>query len=164
MNLRILKKLSKRAAPLLPLLGDVREQFRADDDCGYVGLQLMDRTCWERGRSVHNRTIREHEIKKPAADGNGWIRMAPPDMAARGTLMVGSTCGYYEPEWYEESAWEALQNIVRAEFTNWECADGPILTRRLRTPSDVLKAAADLIRWRSSRCASRCAHRNAVTS
>jgi hypothetical protein len=44
MNQRILKKLSKRAAHLLPLLGDNRKQFRAEpDDSGYFKTAVKTR-------------------------------------------------------------------------------------------------------------------------
>lgn len=149
MNLRILKKLSKRAAPLLPLLQDGREQFASekhDNYHGYIYL-IMDRTCWERGRSVHADLISQGEIKKPAADGKGWVYMRPPSHPLKGTMMVGGMSGYYEPEWDEECCWSALEALVRAHFTDWDPDhdDVPPLTRDLSTPSKVFAAAHDLI-------------------
>lgn len=146
MNLRILKKLSKRAAPLLPLLGDDREQFRAVKFENYTGQVIMDRKHWERGRSVHGDLIQQHEIKTPAKDGKGWVYAAPPAHPREGTIMVGCVSGYYEPEWDEETAWEALETIVRAEFleSDWESEDF-YLTRTLSCPSEIFAAAADLI-------------------
>lgn len=149
MNLRTLKKLSKRAAPLLPLLGDTRGQFPAERDDNYTGLIITDRKHWERMRSVHPDLWDEHEIKTPAKDGNGWIRLSSPCHPRKGTIMVGALEGYYEPEWYEKTAWEALQDIVFIEFTEWgedECS----LTRRLNTPSDILRAAESLVAARQS--------------
>lgn len=115
MNLRILKKLSKRAAPLLPLLGDGRQQFAADpDDSGYISTKVESRD------------------KYP--------------MALKGTIMVGGMSGYYEPEWDEESAWCALRQLVHWHFIE---VDGETLkvtpTRRLRTPSEIFKAAHEML-------------------
>ena len=155
MNLRILKKLSKRAAQLLPLLGDNRKQFRAEKADSYTGLLIRDRACWERGRSVHGDTIRQLERKKPAADGSGWVWMAPPCHPLKGTVMVGAVSGYYEPEWDEQTAWEALQQIVYDRFTDYRCDAGDddviaILTRRLDSPSDIFRAARDLVEPRAA--------------
>ncbi|WP_438852624.1 hypothetical protein [Brevundimonas nasdae] len=144
MNLRTLKKLSKRAAPLLTLLGDDRRQFPAERGENYTGLVITARKHWERRRSVHPDLWGEHEIKTPAKDGDGWICISPPGHPRKGTIMVGALEGYYEPEWDEKTAWEALRDIVFIEFTDWgedECS----LTRRLDTPSDILRAAESLV-------------------
>lgn len=154
MNLRILKKLSKRAAPYLPLLGDGREQFPAERGENYHGLLIMDRTCWERGRSVHGDLIGEHEIKRPAADGKGWVYMHPPSCPLKGTMMIGGVSGYYEPEWDEECCYGALDALVRDHFTDWEAlmaeddhpaAQRPVLLRDLSTPSKVFRAADEMV-------------------
>lgn len=50
MNLRTLKKLFKRAAPWLPLLGDNREQFCAEAHNNYHGCFIGDRKHRERSR------------------------------------------------------------------------------------------------------------------
>lgn len=147
MNLRTLKKLSKRAAPLLPLLGDMRKQFRAARDGNYIGGSvIMDRKHWERGRSVHGECVRQFEIKWPARDGGGWIWMIPPDHPRKGTIMVGETSGYYEPEWDEECAWSALENLVRCHFTDWhpDHEGTPKLLRPLGTAREILRAARDM--------------------
>ncbi|AUN31992.1 hypothetical protein [Niveispirillum cyanobacteriorum] len=153
MNLRILKKLSARAAPLLPLLGDRREQFRARKEDAYIGILIMDRKHWDRGRSVHGDYVFENTIKRRAADGRGWIYMHPPSFARKGTVMVGCMSGGEEPEWSEESAWEALDSLVRDFFTDYQrlvdddcCTYGAALTRDLSTPSKILLAAREIIR------------------
>lgn len=145
MNLRTLKKLSKRAAPLLPLLGEHRKQFPAVRGDNYIGIVIRARKHWERGRSVHADLMREEQVKKPAADGNGWIYMHPPDQPRKGTIMVGALCGYYEPEWVEHSAWEALLDYVYHHFCNWD-GENPVPTRRFRRPADILAAAREMIR------------------
>lgn len=147
MNLRTLKKLSKRAAPLLPLLGDRRKQFRAEKDDNYTGLLLRDRKHFERRRTVHGEGrwgSFEGEIKRPAADGSGWVYMRPPSHPRKGTIMVGAISGYYEPEWDEETAWEALSEYVFCHFTDWSLTE-PVLLRRLDTPRAIFTAARDII-------------------
>jgi hypothetical protein len=151
MNLRTLKKLSKRAAPLLPLIGDTRKQFRAEHHNtgnNFIGGTLiMARKHWQRGRSVHDECIRQCEIKRPAPNGKGWLWMAPPDHPRKGTVMVGAMSGYYEPEWDEECAWSALENLVRCHFTDWNPChqDTPKVLRRLDTPSEVFRAACEMV-------------------
>lgn len=155
MNLRILKKLSKRAARYLAKLGDKRNQFAARRERSYHGILIMDRTCWDRGRSVHGDVIGQHEIKKPAADGKGWVWMCPPSCALKGTPMVGSAVGYEEPEWVEEACLEALMNLVFAHYTDWKVMaewdldDGPpprpVITRDLSTPSLIFSAADEMV-------------------
>lgn len=143
MNLRILKKLSKRAAPMLHDLGDHREQFPADRYDSYTGLLIKCRKHYERIRSPHASIIHEAEIKRPAADGNGFVGIYPPHHPREGTIMVGSMVGYYEPEWDEETAWEALCNIVFGHFTDWG-PERPSLTRSLQYPSQVFAAAREI--------------------
>jgi len=150
MNLRILKKLSKRAAPLLERLGDSREQFPAEKDESYIGITLITaRKHFERIRAAHPDCSRQLEFKTPAADGNGWISHRPPSHPRKGTIMVGGMSGYYEPEWDEETAWDSLSTLVAHHFTDWSKAamtdTTPELTIKLRTPSQVLAAAARII-------------------
>ncbi|WP_439398756.1 hypothetical protein ACRQ5Q_15275 [Bradyrhizobium sp. PMVTL-01] len=145
MNLRILKKLSARAAPLLPLLGDQREQFLADKADNCTGLLILARKHFERMRSPHSEPSgREESIKVPARDGRGYIAMWPPHSPRKGTVMVGGMSGYYEPEWDEETAWEALRTLVIHHFMDWD-ESGPTPTRKIRTPSEVFAAAHDII-------------------
>jgi len=144
-NLRILKKLSKRAAPLLPLLDDKRKQFRAERQDSYTGMIIRARKHWERGRSSHPDLFNDDMLKRPARDGKGgWIYMTPPSHPLKGTIMVGAVSGYYEPEWDEQTSWEALECIVRDYFCDWS-EDGPTPTRQFRTPSDVLRGAHDIV-------------------
>ncbi|WP_376957700.1 hypothetical protein ABNQ39_11265 [Azospirillum sp. A26] len=113
MNLRILKKLSKRAAPLLAHFGVGHvELFLSERWEGYTGLLIRDRTCWMRGRSAHGE-IWGHEVKRPARDGNGWVCMRPPNTTLKGTPMVGQMSAGEEPEWNEHTALEELMDCVR---------------------------------------------------
>lgn len=143
MNLRILKKLSARAAPFLPLLGDHRIQFRAAKGDNYMATMIRDRKHWERGRSIHD-DVYGDMIKHPARDGRGWIYLHPPHHPLKGTIMIGGMIGYEEPEWEEETAWCALSKRVVGEFTDWNEA-GPTALRSFRNPTDVFRAAQELI-------------------
>lgn len=167
MNLRTLKKLSKRAAPLLPLLGDDREQFRAERGDNYHGAFIGDRKHWERGRchpTYEGRndwtTARGAEIVFLTRTGR-HIVLGPPSHPRKGTIMVGATSGYYEPEWDEECAYVALEKIVYGHFTCWDVAfldcdvdelpdTLPLMIRELSSPSLIFAAAADIIKERQN--------------
>ncbi|WP_186275820.1 hypothetical protein [Burkholderia gladioli] len=138
MNLRILKKLSKQAAPLLPLLGDRREQFPAEKGDCYTSTTGHDRKHWERMRALYPF---EGDIKCRPAQGMHWIVMREPRHPLKGTIMVGSMVGYYEREWCEETAWESLCCLVSDHYTDWN-EHGPVWTGpKLGYPSQVLRAA-----------------------
>jgi hypothetical protein len=147
MNLRILKKLSKRAAPYLVKVGDMRQQFPAEKHDNYTNRIIRDRSCWERGASVHGDVIKEGEIKWLARNPKGrgervWCYMWPPSHPLKGTPMVGAMSGYYEPEWDEETAWEALREWVWCQCYDFESNRQ---TRALKLPSDFFRAADELI-------------------
>ena len=113
MNLRILKKLSKRAAPLLAHFQPNGELFLAARDENYIGSTVItERKHWDRMRSVHADCSGDREIKTPARDGRGWVYMCPPSTPLKGTPMVGGMSDYYEPEWEERTAWEELRECV----------------------------------------------------
>lgn len=148
MNLRILKKLSKRAAPLLPLLGDNRQQFPAERGDGHTSTTGHDRKHWLRMRSIHGEEF-PGTIKYKPRQGAHWIAMREPWDALKGTPMVGAMEGYYEPEWSEETAWEALLDIVWWEYVICD-EDGPIPLRRFDTPTKVLATAYEMIAHRAA--------------
>lgn len=160
MNLRTLKKLSKRAAPLLDQLGINLEKFPAERDDSYHGAFISDRKHWERypchatykGRNDWS-FKRGAEIVFTTRSGRRVV-MSPPSHARKGTIMVGGMSGYYEPEWSEESAWAALAQHVTEHFTDWCPNDdeeaSPIVTRRLNTPSEILRAAREIVASRSN--------------
>lgn len=129
MNKRILKKLCKRAAPLLPLLRDDRQQFPVSSEwpCESWSIRGMDRKSYDRWGGK----INKHNYFCPL----------------HGTIGVGGTSGYEEPEWEDTSAWQALKDIVFAECIvgppfNWSKCK---LDRRLDNPSQVFAAAAEKI-------------------
>ncbi len=158
MNLRTLKKLSKRAAPLLPMLGDTREQFQSERGDNYHCCFIGDRKHWVR-RKVHanyqgRNEYRHHrgaEVVYTTKSGQRMV-MCHPSHPRKGTIMVGATSGYYDPEWDEESAYASLANLVRGHFTDWEKMEieglprSGALTRDLSTPSKVFSAARDMIK------------------
>ncbi|AJW99616.1 hypothetical protein BM43_3165 [Burkholderia gladioli] len=138
MNLRILKKLSKQAAPLLPLLGDRRKQFPAEKGECYTSTGGHDLKHWERHRV---RYPFERDIKYRPASGEYWIVMRPPRHPLKGTVMVGSMEGYYEREWSEETAWESLCRLVCDHFTTWGEHGAVWVGPNLGDPSRMLRAA-----------------------
>ncbi len=150
MNLRMLKKLSARAAPLLPLLGDARQQFPATEGDNYHGAVIRDRTCWDRSSCHPNYTGIGDDIVYTTRAGRRMV-MRPPWHPLVGTIMVGSMTGYYEPEWVEECAWIALADLVYWSSVDWsgepdeDGIPGLVRTRRLRTPSDIFRGAADML-------------------
>lgn len=150
MNLRVLKKLSKRAAPYLPRLGDLREQFRSERGENYHELNILDRSDFERSR-CHPRyeAGTDEQIVYNTRAGHRIV-MRPPSHPKKGTVMVGGMQGYYEPEWEEECAYAALLRLVFTHFTDWEGAARrdaiPELFRPLCTPTLVFAAADDMVR------------------
>jgi len=131
MNARILKKLSKRSAPWLPLFGDHRKQFNTEEH-GDMPWQLM------RCDQKHLFRINGKFL------GHGYFN------SFKGTIAVGEMSGYYEPEWYDEPAYSALRDYLVLHFTNWEKHANnediePTVSRRLHTPTDIFRAASDAL-------------------
>lgn len=114
---------------------------------------ISARKHWERGWSVHDEVYFD-EIKTPAKNGRGWTYVKPPSHPRKGTIMVGAMEGYYEPEWSEQTAYEALCDIVFMEFTDWR-EESQDLTRPLNNPSLIFAAAAGLIANRTANAAER---------
>ncbi|WP_186057747.1 hypothetical protein [Burkholderia gladioli] len=141
MNLRILKKLSKHAAPLLEALGDNRDHFRAEKGDSYTSVYVGERKHWERMTVYHGGNAMRGHVKFKVKRGERWIVMWPPRHPLKGTAMVGQMEGYYEPEWEEQTAWEALRRAVSNHFTDWD-EDGPVWQGpKFDGPGDVLRAA-----------------------
>lgn len=156
MNLRTLKKLSKRAAPLLPLLGDTRQQFRAEPNDSYGVPLIRDRKHWDRSTCHPTYQGRNgYRIKAGAqivftTRAGHRVVMSPPMHPRKGTVMVGATSGYYEPEWDEETAYRSLLEIVREHFTEYRHDPETdnverIPMRSLPSPREVFQAAREII-------------------
>lgn len=148
MNLRTLKKLSKRAAPLIAALGDRRDQFRAEKGENYTGTVITDRKHWERHTTVwksaepntSHRIFFRTRAGRIAYMTNSYIH------PLKGTVMVGAVSGGEEPEWDEETAWDSLREMVWWHFAHYDGTQAaPTPTRSLRTPAEVFAAAADMI-------------------
>ncbi|WAP67215.1 hypothetical protein [Jiella pelagia] len=152
MNPRILKKMSARAAPLLPLLGDRREQFRAKAHENYHGVFMPERKHWERHRchpsyEPTNRwtTPRGAPLLYVTRAGQHMV-MYPPQHPLAGTVMVGGISGYYEPEWDEQTAYEALSEAIFWRFfTHDPETETEGCSRDLSTPAAVFAAAAEVL-------------------
>ncbi|MBX8803372.1 iron-containing alcohol dehydrogenase family protein [Ochrobactrum sp. MR28] len=152
MNLRTLKKLSKRAAPLILLLGDDRQQFTATKGEDHHETFIGDRKHWDRRRCAPNYKGRNDwgisrgaEIVFTTRKGNQVV-MHTPWHPRKGTIMVGAISGYYQPEWDEKDAWSALDNIVRSHFELYsDEGDFLGLSRVLKTPKHILVAALEIL-------------------
>lgn len=146
MNLRILKKLSKRAAPLLLELGfKERELFAAARMENYTSCSGHERKHWERGNARYPCNF-SHYHYFDSRRGLGNPYMHQPDHPLKGTMMLGWTSGYEEPEWEEDDAWTILRNNVRGHFSDWSDFErGPVPKRQLNNPSAILNAALEVI-------------------
>lgn len=146
MNLRTLKKLSKRAMPLLIDLGETREFFAAKKGENYHGAMIRARKHWVRMRCHPScaESRSPEQIVYTSRQGHR-ILMWQPCHPLKGTQMVGGTVGYYEPEWEEQAAYLALSEWVYAHFTDW-CSEPPMATRNIKSPRDVFAAARDMVR------------------
>ncbi len=147
MNLRVLKKLSKRAAPLLPLLGETREQFRAERGECYHGLTGFPLKDWDRSRCHPTFEGIGDDVVYTTRAGHKVV-MREPYHPLKGTVMVGAMSGGEEPEWSEETTYGALREIVYWHFVEIDGED-VTLTRSLRTPREVFEAAQDIIQGRA---------------
>lgn len=152
MNLRILKKLSKRAAPLLHALGDDRSQFLAGDSDSYTDLIGFDRKHWKRSRTSRF-TGWKGDIEYRTRRGDAVVHLSESYIHPwPGTPMVGALEGYMEPEWEECTAWDSLRRLVRDHYQDVVdieldgAADFDFINlRRLRTPADFLRAVPDML-------------------
>lgn len=159
MNLRILKKLSKRAAPLLVALGDRREQFPNDRWEGHTSSTGHERKHWERRRARYPMERRGDIHVKPR-NGEGMIVLSQEYMHPwKGTIMLGWTFGHETPEWEEDDAWTLLAREVRSHWEEFREIPGTedemgcpehewVIHRRFRNPSAILRAVPELIEVR----------------
>ncbi|GEM_PF-2085077 len=154
MNLRILKKLSKRAVPYLAALGDERKQFPAEKHENYHGAIINARKHAERWPSCHDdmdgRVLMITLPRCRAGSPHPYIKLMKPHHPRKGTVMVGAMSGYYEPEWDEECAFVAFRRHVVDHFTDWKALMdddhlGPCMTRDLSTVSKLFAAANDIL-------------------
>ncbi len=155
MNLRILKKLSKKAAPLVKVLCPDLDHFVTGLDEGDCDVYGMDRKHWVRHGSSHgDRLISSEIITQPKCRRGTrypYLRLWQPGTPMRGTIEVGKMSGYYEPEWEGYTAWKCLADEMTIAVTDW-VEDGTfddlgipnrvaVMSQRLRNPADILRLA-----------------------
>lgn len=173
MNLRILKKLSKRAAPLLAALGGGREQFPAERWEDYTSSVGHDRKHWEQ-RRVRCPIDWHGDIYVKPRSGDGMIQLSQRHLHPwPGTVMLGWNVGYETPEWEEDDAWSLLVRDVRDHWEELREIPGTedemgcpehewVIHRRFRNPSAILRAVPELIEVRRKEQEERQARRAAV--
>nr|WP_314523042.1 hypothetical protein [uncultured Acinetobacter sp.] len=157
MNLRILKKLSKRVAPLVAdLIKDPEALFKADAGYNYTKTGGHDRKHWERNHSIHGELISKRDIKTKSKNGEGYVLLSQRYIHPwKNTEMVGWESGYFETEWDEETTWDYFRIFVFEEVGSYEAISGTededgfpnldwVLSKKLNNPSDYFKAFLDL--------------------
>lgn len=159
MNLRILKKLSKRAAPHMVALGFTNKQFLAERWEDYTESGRHDRKHWERRRARYPMECHSDIQIKPR-QGEGMVILSQQYMHPwPGTVMLGWTVGYEEPEWEENDAWTLLRRDVQDHWMEFREIDGAedesgcpdleyVCHRKLRNPAEILRALPEVIEAR----------------
>ena len=156
MNPRILKKLSKRAEQLLPLIYPREKITRIGkedaQDC-HAFIPCKDRRYWERS-PCHNRyqprndslspAYRERKIKK--VDGNFEI-LRPPSVPLKNTPIIVFES---EEDYSIDYLWLYLKDVVQNHFTDYSgaCKENgymPRITKTFKSASDYLKGAREII-------------------
>lgn len=154
MNLRTLKKLSRRAAAYLPRINDHRQQFPAEKDDNYTGLIIRDWNKLDRSAAAHQDMISQEMVAKiisPKSRSNDRLRYVVcrwPSAPLKRTIMVGAASGYEEPEWDETTAWEALSKWVWDQYFDYNPkTDEAFFSRRFdpRRPGEIFQAADELL-------------------
>lgn len=152
MNLRILKKLSKRAVPLLHQIGETRTVFPAEKEENYHGMIIRDMTRLERFGSSNTDKMTAHlhvaTIAPKCRQGtrHPYVKCYLSPHPIKGTPMVGGMSGYYEPEWSEETAYGVLLRWVRNNFFKYDPkTENCRFTGSFKNSSDVFRAATELL-------------------
>jgi hypothetical protein len=151
MNLRILKKLSKRA---LPYLAHNPHQwgkpFLAEKGDNYTGVRITAHNDMERSLSMRGDPFGEGAVAYKPRRQEGrqypYVVLRPARHPKKGTPMFGWMDGGEQPEWDETTAWETFQDWVVGNYSEFETNTANlVLTRRLKTPSDFFRAADELL-------------------
>lgn len=153
MNLRILKKLSKRALKYLEQFQNGQELFFAQKGESYHGIIIKDHSRLERIPSCHNDVI-SHDtyvgtIEPKCRKGNKWpyVKLYAPSHPIKNTPMLGGMSGYYEPEWDEWTVWEAFTHWVYDHFLEYDLkTNNLVITREFRHPKEFFQAADDIVK------------------
>lgn len=152
MNRRIMKKLSKRAVPVLRKLGDTRDVIeRSMPDDGYIE-QLIERKHWERMTVQHDHPPAcANDIKTPTKKNGRWVILSQSYVGVLPcTPLMSWMSGYEEPEWETSTAYDALCDYVHFHLMDYSQVDDdgvPIMIQRhdLSTPRKVFNAAEKLV-------------------
>lgn len=144
MNLRLLKKLSKRAAGYILILDKKAELFLAEKGQNFTAVKGHEFKHWSRLRSVHGDNIFKGGIKYRVRKDTHWISLQEPTNPYKGTYMIGWNSGYYEPEWVEKTAWEHLNDIVNEEF-NGKFGKSTFGVAKIKSNMDIFKAAEYMV-------------------
>lgn len=154
MNLRILKKLSKRAAPLLiEIDGDDRAHWVTSDGDGEIEIGGMDRKHMDRIRTYYQEPTSMFTVIVPARrdiGGRSHIALYGPHTPLPGTPMLSWSGGYFDDDGVTLSAWETLERRADDAVIDF-VEDGKddegfpihrrVVLRHLRNPSDILRQA-----------------------
>lgn len=133
MNRRILKKLSKRASPILRQLGDDRVHAPTSDD--YLGDSWA---CCGMERKSLNRFRGKPSMFGEYDPLNGTI------------ATLGRTD--LDGEASDQAAWFSLQGLVRSRFTDWSSLGtrSPQLMCKLNNPAAIFRGAKKLLARQAS--------------
>ncbi len=154
MNLRILKKLSKRAEVLLPRINrNLPEMYKAEnsEEC-YTSSSGHERKHHERNRALYPTWGLSGTRYYMPRHGLSHVELRQPDCVLKGNVMLGWMDGYEEREWEEDDAWSVLRDSVFNHYTdiihNTSIDDFGGYefrrTRKLNNPAQILKAALDI--------------------
>ncbi len=101
MNPRILKKLTRKAEPIIIRLGLTKglERVLSGHDGDLEQTVRVDR--------------KHHWRYRGGKFSQHFSQLA-------GTVGYGGMSGYYEPEWYDRCCWSMLKDFVFESFTDWE--------------------------------------------
>ena len=109
MNPRILKKFCKRAAPLLPLLGEDGEHFKVGGLEGYMPAWRYP--VWG---PVGEKTFQSVSHSTRCRVLKTWIT------PLKGTIGIGWRSGEDGSDWADKSAYEALSDAIRKKIADWK--------------------------------------------
>ena len=132
MNPRILKKLTRKAEPIIVALGLTQHLDRVVS--GHDG-----------DIETHCRVDRKHRWRCHDGSFSRYFDQLP------GTVGYGAMSGYYEPEWDDNCCWSMLKDHVFECFTDWgSCTetsgwpDNHCPRKLKRNPAEILKYARTL--------------------
>lgn len=105
MNPRILKKLTRKAEPIIISLGLIKGLERVV--AGPVDGDIENTV----------RVDRKYRWRYRGGKISAYFTQLP------GTVGYGGMSGYYEPEWWDMCAWSMLKEFVFDSFSDWDKPD-----------------------------------------